>query len=211
MKGFLRLFPLNCVIFPNEVIHLHIFEPRYIQLIQEVEASNDEFGIPFFQTNVKPFGTRMSLQEIKRRYPDGKKDVVARGIDPFEILQFVPKVENKLYPGGQIKTLPVSLEFENSRKVYLVDLLNQFFNHLDIRPKNLNESAPDFSFQIGHNLGFSLEQEFELLLTQTEFERQEMIISHLENMIPSLEQAQFARKRIQQNGFFRSFDALDLS
>ena len=41
------IFPLNAVVFPGEYFNLHIFEPRYKQLIADIEQSKSTFGIPF--------------------------------------------------------------------------------------------------------------------------------------------------------------------
>ena len=41
----LRMFPLNTVVFPGQRIPLHIFEPRYRDLVREVLEENAEFGI----------------------------------------------------------------------------------------------------------------------------------------------------------------------
>jgi len=209
MQGFLRLFPINCVIFPHEEINLHIFEPRYLQLIGECEDKNEDFGIPFYQSELRPYGTKVRLKAIRKRYPDGKLDLTVVGIDPFEILKFESKVESKLYPGGIIKTRHMDFEAEDTQKEMLLGLLETFFQLLGMRPKENIDVEQSLSFQIGHKVGLSLDQELELLLTESESDRQEFMIHHLQYMIDSMEQAQSARKRIQLNGFFRSFDPLD--
>ena len=43
--GRLRLFPLNTVLFPGAVLNLHVFEPRYRQMIAECLAGNEAFGV----------------------------------------------------------------------------------------------------------------------------------------------------------------------
>ncbi|MEO1628994.1 MAG: LON peptidase substrate-binding domain-containing protein, partial [Bacteroidota bacterium] len=42
------LFPLKLVVYPGEQLNLHIFEPRYKQLIRECEQNKVTFGIPAF-------------------------------------------------------------------------------------------------------------------------------------------------------------------
>ena len=46
MSQFIPIFPLELVVYPGEPLHLHIFEPRYKQLINEIANSRDRFGIP---------------------------------------------------------------------------------------------------------------------------------------------------------------------
>ena len=62
MTDFLPLFPLKLVAFPGEELNLHIFEPRYKQLIRECEQNGTTFGIPTFLDNkVLDFGTEIEL------------------------------------------------------------------------------------------------------------------------------------------------------
>ena len=209
MQGFLRLFPLNWVIFPEEEINLHIFEPRYKQLIGECEATGEPFGVPFFNEKVQYFGTLVQLVEIRKKYPDGKMDISAKGIQPFEILKFAPQFDSKLYPGGKIKTLPVSYAYDKSEARRLEQLVETFFDLVGIRPGNLALNPEKISFQIGHKIGLTLGQEFEMLLMEDETARQGFLIEHLEKTIPTLQQANVARKRIQMNGHFKNFDPID--
>ena len=45
MINFIPIFPLNIVVFPGEKLNLHIFEDRYIQLINDCVAEKKAFGI----------------------------------------------------------------------------------------------------------------------------------------------------------------------
>jgi ATP-dependent Lon protease len=51
MPRLLPLFPLNLVVFPHEKLNLHIFEPRYRQLVRDCLEQNLTFGIPPFLDN----------------------------------------------------------------------------------------------------------------------------------------------------------------
>src|SRR6266576_3115219 len=46
MTNFIPIFPLGIVVYPGEDLNLHIFEPRYKQLINECHAGKKPFGIP---------------------------------------------------------------------------------------------------------------------------------------------------------------------
>lgn len=46
MTNFIPIFPLGVVVYPDEQLNLHIFEPRYKQLIRDCIAENKPFGIP---------------------------------------------------------------------------------------------------------------------------------------------------------------------
>ena len=65
MTDFLPLFPLKLVAFPGEELNLHIFEPRYKQLIREFEQNGTTFGIPTFLDNkVLDFGKLFHFARI---------------------------------------------------------------------------------------------------------------------------------------------------
>ena len=73
MKALLAIFPLQLVVFPKETVNLHIFEPRYKQLINEADANGTLFGMtPYIKDSPLTWGTEVELQEIVEKYPDGK-------------------------------------------------------------------------------------------------------------------------------------------
>jgi len=100
------LFPLPVMPLPGERLHLHIFEPRYQELFNRLEAMEvEEFGIPFIEQG-KPQGTGglMRLLYVEKRWPDGCRDVVVECSGLFEVepeLPFTP-LEGTTYPAGQI-------------------------------------------------------------------------------------------------------------
>ena len=60
--NFLPLFPLNLIVFPHEDLNLHIFEPRYRQLINECLDEKKTFGIPAFVNNkLLGYGTEVEV------------------------------------------------------------------------------------------------------------------------------------------------------
>jgi Lon protease-like protein len=65
MTNFIPIFPLNVVVYPGEILNLHIFEPRYKELIKECFNNKKPFGIPaVISGNVSEFGTLASIMEI---------------------------------------------------------------------------------------------------------------------------------------------------
>ena len=83
------LFPLSLVAYPSKALNLHIFEPRYRQLINECHSDNKPFGLPTYQQGkALTFGTLMELEEISHIYPDGKMDIKTRGIRPFKVVEY---------------------------------------------------------------------------------------------------------------------------
>ena len=87
MTNFIPIFPLGIVVYPGEKLNLHIFEPRYRQLILECLESKKAFGIPtVIDDQMKEYGALVYLEEIVKTYENGEMDVVTRGGDVFRIL-----------------------------------------------------------------------------------------------------------------------------
>lgn len=84
----LGLFPLEIVLLPGEVLPLHVFEPRYRELIGECVATHGDFGLIYQRgRDVGPVGTRASVVEVLRRYEDGRLDVLVAGGDRFRLIE----------------------------------------------------------------------------------------------------------------------------
>ena len=80
MTNFIPIFPLGIVVFPGEKLHLHIFEPRYKQLINECKESGKPFGIPTVISNrMNEMGTLVELKDIVQTYDNGEMDIKHRG------------------------------------------------------------------------------------------------------------------------------------
>jgi Lon protease-like protein len=80
------LFPLGVVLLPTERIPLHIFEPRYRELIGECLEEEREFGLLFAdQDGMREVGTRASVVQVLERYDDGRLDIVVEGGGRFRL------------------------------------------------------------------------------------------------------------------------------
>lgn len=67
MQKFIPIFPLNLVAYPGEKLNLHIFEPRYIQLINECNTEGKTFGIPVVNNKeLLEYGTEMKLEKVQK-------------------------------------------------------------------------------------------------------------------------------------------------
>jgi ATP-dependent Lon protease len=84
----LGLFPLATALLPDEDLPLHIFEPRYKELIGGCLALGTAFGFIYRRGRVLgPIGTRAGISQVLRRYDDGRLDIVVTGQDRFRLLK----------------------------------------------------------------------------------------------------------------------------
>ncbi len=202
------LFPLKIVVFPNEKLNLHIFEPRYKQLINDCVENKSNFVIPAYIHEKIELGTEVSINKIEKIYSDGKMDVSTTGVNVVNVLSFNNPQEGKLYAGGEIEVLENIDDSNGSQKYELTALLNELFSKINA---NLTIEIDDSvsTHLIAHKIGLSLKQEYSLLGMTRESERCDFIISHLSEAIPILDQMNQTKERIKMNGHFKHFDPLD--
>src|SRR5437016_9348776 len=80
------LFPLELVLLPTERVPLHIFEPRYKELIGECLRSGNEFGLVLQdEQGRREIGTRAAVVEVLQVFDDGRMNVVVEGHDRFRL------------------------------------------------------------------------------------------------------------------------------
>lgn len=213
MPDLLPLFPLQAVVFPGEQMRLHIFEPRYQQLMAECESEGITFGIPcHLHGGLADIGTEMRLLQIFQRYPDGESDILVEGVGVFRLQRFVRDVPGKLYSAGEVERLPEGdagpgVESVRARLRERYETLREV---LGLDPSEPLPDAPRLSFVLGQEMGLRLEQKLHLLAIRDEAERQEFLLKHLEEIIPVLEAAEETRRRVSGNGHFHKFPELEL-
>src|SRR3954451_9284546 len=80
------LFPLGIVLLPTERVPLHIFEPRYKELIGECLEDDSEFGLVYAdEDGVREIATRARVTEVCDRLDDGRLNVLIEGGDRFRV------------------------------------------------------------------------------------------------------------------------------
>jgi len=205
----LPLFPLNLIVFPNEPLNLHVFEPRYRQLILDCIENKNTFGIPpFLNEKLQDYGAEVELIEIARRHPDGRMDIRTKCIGAFKVVSYSNPAPNKLYAAGEVERI---IHTDNSSFLEKEKVINQVIElwQLVKAQTELPTETEFLSFKIAHKIGLSLEQEYDLLAIIDEIERLELITKHLEHIIPIIREVERTKDRIKMNGHFKNFDELN--
>jgi uncharacterized protein len=211
MMKFVPVFPLNIVSFPTEVVSLHIFEPRYKQLIKECIAEEKPFGMPVvFDNKVQEVGTLMQVQRLEKEYEDGSMDIRVLGLQTFNVLEFVKNIPDKLYGGGVV-TLnePKAFGKKYHNHATVIQLLKKFHNLLDVEKKYRKSDEELTSYDIAHHIGMALEQEYEVLKLEIEAQRMLYIQKHLEAITIGVTEHKSIVERILLNGHFRHLSLKD--
>lgn len=203
----LAFFPLKLVAFPQEDLNLHIFEPRYKQLIQDCLQSGQSFGICTYLDKLMPLGTEVSLVEISNNYEDGRMDIKTKGVRTFKIHDFQNPLKDKLYAGGKVAFLPMEWEAPAKKKVAFEAMLETLFEWMQLTVDL--KSAAINSFTFAHKIGLKANQEYQLLELSTEEERLDFLLDHLQKIIPVLKEIEASKHKIKMNGHFKYLDPLN--
>lgn len=206
--NFLPLFPLNLVVFPKEKLNLYVFEPRYKQLIKDCEEHNTNFGIPvYLNGKVKEYGTEMRLEGIERVHSNGEMDIRTKAIRPFRLQSFKKRTEDKLYPTGQVVFQENIEDDDFSLRLQIKKQVMLLYEALKVKQSIPNDFV---SFEVAHNIGLSIEQEYELLKIKKESARLKNILEHLKEIVPVVIHTEKIKEKVQMNGHFKNLDILDL-
>lgn len=210
MADLIPIFPLELVLFPSEKLNLHIFEPRYRQLINDIDGKDLEFGIPYFQKGKQmSFGTMAKLSQISKTYPSGEMDINTIGTNVFKILNVQQSFKGKLYSGATVDYVDNVSEENIEQTEMLSALVRNLYDLMKIDKALPKFDNPYFSYKVGHHVGLSKIQEFELLILRSENERQAFLIKHLEKLIPIVLEMEDLRKKVEMNGHFKDLKSPD--
>lgn len=202
----LPIFPLKLVVFPGERVNLHIFEDRYKQLIQESEAAQRSFGMPIhINDKLMDVGTELALVAVRKRYEDGRMDITCEGRRRFKVLEVHNPLAGKLYAGAEVEWLAAGDRLGDvTQNVAILRLMKRLFQLLRI-DKPLPSQPTDLQmYDIGHLVGLSVQQEYHLLTLDSELARQQFVRAHLESLIPTIEEMEQLKERVQLNGHFKN-------
>jgi uncharacterized protein len=120
MSGISRIpmFPLTIFPLPGEMVPLHIFEPRYRQLLEDAEERDISFGIYFNHIlNTEKLGSLVKLESVIKRYESGESDIIVKCQDLFRMETLFRSFKDKLYPGGDVELWNVDLHNQVSARL----------------------------------------------------------------------------------------------
>lgn len=210
MTNFIPIFPLSIIVFPGENLNLHIFEPRYKQLITECFEQKKPFGIPaVVNKELKDLGTLVEVTAIKKVYEDGKMDITTRGVKVFRLLELIKEIPEKLYSGA-IVTYPDDTD-DGKRDLMqkVVKGIKELHRLLEVSKDFKKPEEELKAFDVAHHMGLNIDEEFELLGLFREAQRQEYLKRHLGKIIPMLSEMENLKDKIKLNGHFRNLETFD--
>ena len=195
------LFPLNVVLLPGAELPLHIFEPRYRQMVKECLQEKSEFGMLLSLPNgVARVGCTAEVLEVVKRYEDGRMDILTVGRAPFRVVELF--TQNPLLEGHVDYLEDRDSRLNPGIQRELVELFEACHTLIfDDYPKDLEGASPDdLSFLVAGTLPMELLWKQQILELRNEAERQERLVAYLREWAPHLQKSDALRQRAGGNG-----------
>jgi Lon protease-like protein len=194
------LFPLNVVLLPGADLPLHIFEPRYRQMVKSCLENKTEFGMLLsLPKGVARVGCTAEILEVVKRYPDGRMDILTVGRSPFRVIELYE--DNPLLEGhvDYLEDRDTSCDLRLRRE--LVELYETCYTLLfSDYPKNIADDPDMLSFVIASTLPMDLLWKQQILESRSEDDRQARLIAYLREWAPRLQKEEAKRARAGGNG-----------
>ena len=189
----LPLFPLpEVVLFPQEVLPLHIFESRYRMMLKSVLETDSMFGVIKWDSNTKSMANVGCCAQIIKHHiaEDGRSNIITLGQQRFQILEIVRSTPYcsamvSWINDENVDSLHKLDELKDSVTEALTDVVN-LTSKLTNSKKNLPDKLPnnpmELSFWIGAHLGGAVAEEQQRLLeernTYTRLQREFEMLDH---------------------------------
>lgn len=209
MTNFIPIFPLSVVVYPGENLNLHIFEPRYKQLIQECYSQKKQFGIPpVIENRLQDYGSLVEIRDLSKIHENGEMDIKTKGVKVFRILEVIKEVPDKLYSGAIVNYPETNEEGNLDLMKRVINSIRELHKLLKI-DKDFKRNDDELkAFDVAHHVGLSLEEEYEMLHLLQERQRQEYLKRHLTKVIPLVAEMEQLKEKIKLNGHFKNLSGL---
>ena len=200
MSELLPVFPLpNVVLFPGVFLPLHIFEPRYRELIAECLDAEQPFGLVYADDDgLRRIGTLATVVEVTDRFEDGRMNIVVEGGERFRLVDLT---DGRSFHTGTVETLaddddpPPPADVERALAVFrrLVELTGA-----EVEVPTDVTTQP--SFEIGSRFELAPELKLELLEEVSERRRLVRLCEILETIAAAVERQREVAALAQTNG-----------
>jgi Lon protease-like protein len=200
VDNLLPLFPLPLVLFPGTVLPLHIFEPRYKEMIGECLEHSSLFGIVHArQEEMAEIGCSAKVLDVSKRYEDGRLDIVAQGVRRFEVLRVN---EERSFLRAEVTYFDdEGGDAGGDARKQLLHLHRQLLALSgEQNPEIPSEDSAALAFEVAAKVPLDLEFKQSLLSIRSEAERIATLVAYYEALIPKISRALHIRTKAGGNG-----------
>jgi Lon protease-like protein len=193
------LFPLELVLLPTERVPLHIFEPRYKELVGECLREGREFGLLLEDDGGRrEIGTRAEVVEVLQIFDDGRMNVVVEGRDRFRLVELT---EGRSFLTGDVEPVDDDDDPPSGRDVErALELFRRLIEVADAEVDEPEEHAGTVSFELAARIEFGHDVKQELLELTSERRRLRRLVELIERAIEAIEREREVRERASGNG-----------
>jgi len=188
------LFPLELVLFPRAPLPLHIFEPRYREMIGRCLSENREFGMvcsfPGNGGSMARVGCTARISAVINLYDDGRLDILTEGVRRFRVRH---TVQEKSYREADVEWLDEALDATPLERSRIIELHNHLLllafeegSAVDLRAPADNDHL---AFALAHMLPFDLGVKQAVLESSSERHRLEVLIAAYEQLLARAREA----------------------
>ena len=200
MSTLLPLFPLDLVLLPGTPLPLHIFEPRYQEMISECLDRNQHFGVVRDKDQeLAEIGCTAEILTVTKKYPDGRMDIVTEGRARFEVVQL-----NQERSFLQAEVLYLHDEPEVASKDEMAEAMKlhgEIMTLAGAEPEKSSEiEEGQLSFHLAGSLPLDLDFKQNLLGLKSEAERLRAITSFFDTILPAMRRTVHVRRKAGGNG-----------
>ena len=202
MSDLLPLFPLDLVLFPGATLPLHIFEPRYKEMIGECLALHSPFGVVRSrERGVAELGCSAEILQLVTTYDDGRMDILTEGRRRFHVAELD---EERSFLRAQVAWFDdEGGEAAGAERQNLLDLHARLLALTGAEAQPPDPAQPRLSFELAAAMPLDLDFKQTLLGLRSEAERVAAMIEYYQGILPRLERAVRARKKAGGNGHSR--------
>jgi len=193
------LFPLGIVLLPTEQIPLHIFEPRYRELIAECLERGEPFGLVYADDDgLRRTGTLAQVVEVVERFDDGRLNIVVEGGERFRLVELT---DGRSFHTGTIE--PVADGGEASDPEDVTRALGLFARLVELTGAEVEvpgEAIDQPSFALASRFELAPELKLELLEERSERLRLKRLCEIFETVVAVVERQRATAELASKNG-----------
>jgi Lon protease-like protein len=196
----LPLFPLDLVLLPGTPLPLHIFEPRYQEMISECLERGQHFGVVRGkEQELAGIGCTAEILTVTKKYPDGRMDIVTEGRARFEVIQLNQERSFLQAEVLYLQDEPGAASPEEMTQA--MKLHGEIMTLAGAEPeKSADVDEGQLSFHLAGSLPLDLDFKQTLLGLKSEAERLRAIISFFETILPAMRRTVHVRRKAGGNG-----------
>jgi len=200
LNTLLPLFPLDVVLLPGVPLTLHIFEPRYKEMIKECLDHKSVFGmIRSKEESLANIGCTAEIMNVLKKYPDGRMNILVEGKKRFEVLQVN---QERVFLQAEVfylddENAPAAADDIESA----IRLHQEIMELAGAQPEKIEAAeTAQLAYRLAGSLPFDPDFQQALLEMSSEAERTRALAKFFERILPVLQRSANTKQKAGGNG-----------